>query len=298
MSFEAVLERAQQFQSQTISENSASTYHYYLQLYEETMTFFQKDPYDIDINKMMVFIQHQKDRGLEYNSLKCCVSTLSYYFRSNELPNLTLDIKFINFQKGILRDMKTDRDPYKKEPWEPGFFDLYISKFPLNQISNTVFLFFMSISYYGFLRISELQNLCTSDIVIDTDLKRLRILIKYSKTDQFGKGEFVYIYDNDFDYSPYKLYNILKDYYKDKNLIVDRNGSSLRHHLKVVLKHIGVNPDHYSWHSFRKGGAHQASINGVQDSEIKKHGRWLSDAYVRYTQVEPEHAGSVISSKI
>jgi len=50
------------------------------------------------------------------------------------------------------------------------------------------------------------------------------------------------------------------------------------------------------WHSFRRGGAHQAAINGISDSEIKKHGRWLSDAYVRYTVVQPEQAGFAISN--
>ena len=76
----------------------------------------------------MVFIQHQKDRGLEYNSLKCCISALSFYFRINNLPNLTLDVDFINFHKGILRDMRSHRDPNRKEPWEPHFFQLYIQE--------------------------------------------------------------------------------------------------------------------------------------------------------------------------
>lgn len=75
------------------------------------MSFYETDPYDIDVNKMMVYIQHQKDRGLEYNCLKCCVSALSFYFRSINLPNLNLDTEFVNFLKGILRDMRFHRDP-------------------------------------------------------------------------------------------------------------------------------------------------------------------------------------------
>lgn len=89
MAFDFVLQRAKKYQFKTIAKNSASTYHTYLQLYEETMSFYETDPYDIDITKIMVFIQHQKDKGLEYYSLKCCISALSFYFRSNNLPNLT-----------------------------------------------------------------------------------------------------------------------------------------------------------------------------------------------------------------
>lgn len=85
----------------------------------------------------------------------------------------------------------------------------------------------MSIPYYGFLRISEQQNLTTSDIVIDSENQRLKILIRSSKTDQYGKGVTIYIYDNENSYSPYKLYILLQGNYSDKTSIVDRNGSSL-----------------------------------------------------------------------
>ena len=98
--------------------------------------------------------------------------------------------------------MKFHRDPNKKEPWDPQFFDIYISIYPLSQISDTLFLFFMSLSYYAFLRISELQNLTTNDIVLDTENKRLKIIIRCSKTDPFGKGETTYVYDNEKAYSP------------------------------------------------------------------------------------------------
>ena len=47
------------------------------------------DPYDITIEKMMVFIQKAKDDGYEYDSLKYAIASLSYYFRANNLDNLT-----------------------------------------------------------------------------------------------------------------------------------------------------------------------------------------------------------------
>lgn len=37
----------------------------------------------------------------------------------------------------------------------------------------------------------------TSSIVIDSDNQRLKILTRSSKTDKFGKGETIYIYDNE-----------------------------------------------------------------------------------------------------
>ena len=45
MSFNAVLQRAKKYQFQTVAESSESTYHSYLQLYEESIAFYQTDLY-------------------------------------------------------------------------------------------------------------------------------------------------------------------------------------------------------------------------------------------------------------
>lgn len=85
-------------------------------------------------------------------------------------------------------------------------------------------------------------------------------------------------------FTPCKLCILLKDYYSDKILIVDRNGSSLRYYIKVIFNPIGANPEPSSWNSFRRG-SHQAPINGIPDCETKKHRRRISDSYICYTEV-------------
>lgn len=101
-SFDSILAKARQNQAKKVAENSQNNYHTYLKLYEETMTNLNTDPYDINLEKMMVFIQYQKDSGLEYSSLQSCISSLSSYFRSRNQRDLTLDEQFIDFQKGLL----------------------------------------------------------------------------------------------------------------------------------------------------------------------------------------------------
>ena len=64
---------------------------------------------------------------------------------------------------------------------------------------------------------------------------------------------------------------------------------------RIALKQIGVNPANYSWHSFRRVGASRASERGVQDSVIKKHGRWNSEAYQRYVLIDAMRAGKEIT---
>ena len=49
------------------------------------------------------------------------------------------------------------------------------------------------------------------------------------------------------------------------------------------------NPSRYSSHSFRKGGAVSLQAQGVEDSLIRRSGRWRSDAfhlYVRHTPID------------
>lgn len=87
----------------------------------------------------------------------------------------------------------------------------------------------------------------------------------------------------------------INDYDKDEP-IVNKNERTLRAHLNVVLKSIGVEDSQsYSWHSFRCGGSYLCGLNGVTDSAIKAHGRWRSTAYVRYVSVEMPYAGRKIA---
>lgn len=51
-----------------------------------------------------------------------------------------------------------------------------------------------------------------------------------------------------------------------------------------LLRVIGLNPKEYSSHSFRKGGAVSLQSKGVEDSLIRRSGRWKSDAFHLYVR--------------
>ena len=52
--------------------------------------------------------------------------------------------------------------------------------------------------------------------------------------------------------------------------------------LKSLIKKIGLNPDNYSSHSFRRGGCSYSFKSGVPADLIQYHGDWRSDAYKKY----------------
>lgn len=63
---------------------------------------------------------------------------------------------------------------------------------------------------------------------------------------------------------------------------VDR--SWLMKRVSELLQHLGLSPERYSSHSFRKGGAVSLQEREVEDSLIRSSGRWRSDAFHAYVR--------------
>ena len=59
---------------------------------------------------------------------------------------------------------------------------------------------------------------------------------------------------------------------------------SLVSFISHLLRLVGIDPSHYSGHSFPIEGVTSASLAGLTDYEIKLLGRWNSDFYERYTR--------------
>ncbi len=58
--------------------------------------------------------------------------------------------------------------------------------------------------------------------------------------------------------------------------------------VKGALDVAGVNPGHYSGHSFRIGAATTAAARGLEDSMVRTLGRWKSLAYLDYIKIPRE----------
>jgi hypothetical protein len=157
-----------------------------------------------------------------------------------------------------------------------------------------------SLAYHGLLRISEL-TVCTQNISNHTGVVHnveicndyLDVYLSSSKTDQFGKGTTIYI-PAQTDYKTCPL-NLLKSFLQirpnlEGQLLCHFNGTLLARYqfsalLKRSLSTLGLRSSRLTSHSFRIGRATTFAVEGLFDDEIKRLGRWESNAYLRYTFV-------------
>lgn len=293
-----LLQMADEVSAENISESSKSIYSSRIHVYETVLTNFQQNPYPISIESMKGFLMFQAQSGKKYNTIIGYISGFNNYFNQNSLPNLTKDITFKNFKSGLRRRFLGNSCPNAKLPFDVSWFDQIANEFPLNQYDNRLFFLYMTLSFSGFLRISELLNLKKKDLELSKDSQILTINISSSKTDQFGRGSKTFIYNNNTVFLPIQYLDVI-DNLDDNDLICHYKGHALRSYLSVILKKIGVADSRsYCWHSFRRGGAYLCGINGTPDYVIKAHGRWKSHAYIRYVSVDMNVAGKEIAESL
>ena len=125
---------------------------------------------------------------------------------------------------------------------------------------------------------------------------KVRVFLKRSKTDQFGRGVAVWIGATGDELCPVRA---MLDYVAcrgtgpgvffrfeggsplTKNRFVER--------VRGALVRAGIETTGYSGHSFRIGAATAAAEAGLEDSVIQALGRWSSSAFLRYIRTPREH---------
>ena len=78
--------------------------------------------------------------------------------------NSFFGVTFKNIKSGLRRRLLGNFCPNAKLPFETDWFETISKEFPLNQLDNRIFFFYMTLSFTAFLRISELLNLKKKDL--------------------------------------------------------------------------------------------------------------------------------------
>ena len=156
------------------------------------------------------------------------------------------------------------------------------------------------LAFFGFMRPGELtcsssyllhEALTTSDIAIDSrdNPTVMTIFLRKSKTDQVGKGTYLYLGKTGLTLCPISsmlAYMAVRSPTPGP-LFVFQDGTPLSrthftYHLRQAVQQAGLCPNNFSGHSFRIGAATTAAKAGLPDSLIKSLGRWKSTVFTRY----------------
>lgn len=300
MNFDEIVAQSHLIEKSCIAASTQKSYDSLIKSYKNGMEQIPgaPPPFPITEEKLRGFLTWYKmnHQTTTFGYLKQFTIAIAHFLSINNIPDFTKNESFEEFMKGLRHEMKGDSVPKAK---------LYIGKEMMDKLvkcdkTNAEMNAFISIMYYGFLRISECLNLRYKDVQIDEN-GRIKILIPYSKTDQNGKTVTIYISKTETSYSPFIWFldyaNATYDGDENKK-IFKKTHTAYRSNLKKMIFSIGIDPTKYSSHSFRKGAAHEASNAGVNDCIIKAMGRWLSSCYTRYTSTTMKEAGDTISSYI
>ena len=167
--------------------------------------------------------------------------------------------------------------------------------------------------FHGFMRSGEFTvptvrefnpdiHVTVDDVAIDShsNPQLISIRLKKSKTDQFGKGSFIFLARTDSDLCPISA---LVSYLAIRGpspgaLFTLENGSPLTKQklvtlVKSTLQAAGIDPSFYNGHSFRIGAATTAAAAGIQDAIIKQLGRWSSEAYQEYVKIPRQQLANI-----
>ncbi len=168
------------------------------------------------------------------------------------------------------------------------------------------------LAYFGFMRIGELtvpseegydpsSHLSWGDVLVDNPAcpSRLEVRIKASKTDPFRLGVSLFIGRVASDLCPVSamLAYLVARGKGEGPLFGFSDGRPLTRQrlvsaVKDALDKAGVDPGHYSGHSFRIGAATTAAARGLEDSTVRTLGRWKSLAYLDYIKIPREQLAS------
>jgi hypothetical protein len=168
-------------------------------------------------------------------------------------------------------------------------------------------------AFFGFFRLGELLldsptafnptlHLAWGDVAVDdpSEPKMVKIHLKQSKTDQFGKGSDIFLgrTNNELCLVSAMLNFLVACKGSQGPLFIDsRSRPVTKAHfvaeLHLVLGLLGIPQDHYAGHSFWIGAATSAALAGVEDSTIQMLGQWHSSAYLRYVRTPPNQLAAL-----
>ena len=169
------------------------------------------------------------------------------------------------------------------------------------------------LGYFGFMRAGEFTVgklkepaiIRVADVAVDSHSSpsMVRVHLRRSKTDPFGKGIHIYLGKTDLPLCPVVAilgYLAIRPPGEGPLFILEDGSPLTKEHfvkeVKAALSAVQISHQGYTGHSFRIGAATAAASAGVPAHVIKMLGRWNSDAYMLYIRTPRETLAAISRS--
>ena len=253
------------------------------------------------------FIAYLSIQNLSTNTVQLYVRALSYLHKIRLLPDPTKSILVIKSIQGLKRT--NGKKPDTRRPITIHILQKVVHALPQISSSHYEMNLFKSafcLAYFGLLRVGEItvanqlsiknhHAIRLQDVNINTKQNQIQILIPHSKTDQIGHQTTLVI-KSEPKFTSICPVQTLCTFRTQKpstipscQFFVHSDTTPLtRYQFNAILQKAlvlaGVK-GHFATHSFRIGRATDMALRGVPDSDIKKSGRWKSDAFISYIRI-------------
>ncbi|XP_069109055.1 uncharacterized protein [Argopecten irradians] len=265
----------------------------------------------INEDLLILFVTHcQRTLHLKYETIKLYLAGVRFHYIKQKFGDPTANTLRLAY---ILRAIKRSQVNIasKRLPITFSVLSKMCNAIAFHGMfepfTDLMLLCIFKTAFYGFLRCGEFTckslwdsnfiRLC--DVHVSPDLSCFTLSLRLSKTDPFGKGVDINVFENDLlnPVSTMHRYLMLRnssDADPSSPLFLDQVHSSrplMRHtfigHLKECLTRVGLDNGSFNGHSFRIGASTSAAAAGVEDHVIQTLGRWSSDCFIRYIRTEP-----------
>lgn len=282
-------------------DSTRNTYKSAKKSYLMFCNYYNLSPLPLNEATLLKYVAYLSLQKITYSTAKTYYSGIKNYsvVEGFGLPRETFDRL-----KMALRSLEINSgNTTKKLPVTIQILEQIIDRIVHTNYNDVMLWAAMTLAHFGLLRAAEFTinmsydpnvHLSLPDVSFHDDHgKYIKVFLKRSKTDKTNKGVFLHIGCSGVRVCAYcamwEYYHITSGFDNSpiRALFVFKNSVPLSrklfvNHVKMYLALSGIDPEHYSGHSFRIGGATTAAAAGLADWEIQILGRWTSNTYQRY----------------
>ena len=279
---------------------------------------FKLSSFPTSVDTIVCFMEFMA-RTSGHPHLKHLLSSVKFAHEAMDMPFPVNSFQIDTTMQGLKR--KLARVPFQVLPITPSILKKMFLHLNMNLVQDRALWCSYLISFYGLLRKSSAvpktkkfdpnKVLVRRNVMIDTQSNMVYLYLGYGKTNNFCTRDVIIPIpgNNCPALDPVRHLSALFSavnagpsepafsYGKDTFI----SYSSFTSRLKSLLKKAGYNPDLYSGHSFRRGGATFLHSCGGTALMIQASGDWSSQCFTRYlylSEADRLHSQKLMSSVI